>query len=160
MTPVDAKKIKRSMGDADRVSYFATDPDAPGWVSNGHFAVYVGEKAARKFVGGWKPDLFALLRSLKANAEAGKEAALTDRYEHRDGDWTGVMVVFTAGGKLVHVDERFAPFLHGLKTLHSGVDDIDPVFGLDEDGDLVAVVMPCAPTTGMLQSMRDRKRPA
>lgn len=154
MRAIDAKKLTEDLGREDWPSPFATDERAPGWVTTGHFAVYVGPEAAKGFPGKVPYDRFVGDRSPLGKALDGIRAGMGNAAQVTEDPRFHIPVseddpgqcVYFRGARQVCIQGRYAPLLEGLKVVHAG-DEGDPLLGLDPDGDLVAVVLPFTPGT-------------
>ena len=140
------------------------DEDTPGWVSNGHWAVL----ATAEHYAAAVADPFALKRSYKASLDFGAprtplEEVRSERIEpvaaieavisvcptcdhertakpYQRGDLG--QRIYAGGGVETLVDGRYAEILDGLSVVRLGTKELDPVAGIDADGDIVAVVLP------------------
>lgn len=143
MKPIDASRIVPAMGQNDPCvpSRFGTHPGAPGWVTNGHWLVFVGEARVRGSKP-WKRDMPALLELLRKQTtralSAKEDRAL--RIAARPLD-VGQRV-YRSGRIRVVAADLYAAFLDGLDVRLADPSSTSPLLGLDDDGNLVAVVMP------------------
>lgn len=166
---IDARKILPWMGQWNRerhASRFCTDPMRPGWISNGHFAILIGDKAARKYVGGWRRGIGLLVDELAAattNATPMTEVATKRKPSYLgsfmlcacrkkpcircSGDGTvgirepGHRVWKTPDGIEAFVDFDYAAFLDGCVVTLAGKEPIDPLVGR-MSGTVVCCLMP------------------
>lgn len=152
MRAIDAKKLTEDLGREDWPSLFATDDSAPGWVTTGHFAVYVGPEAAKAFPGQIPYDRFAadkrpfgkVLDNVMATVAQAAQVTEDPRFRIPSTDDDQGQCVYFRGARQVCIQGRYATLLEGLKVVHAG-DERDALLGLDPDGNLVAVVLPYTP---------------
>jgi hypothetical protein len=148
MRPVSAKKLTPALGREDWPTPFATDDSAPGWVTTGHFAVYVGPEAAKAFPGKVPYDRFKadavplgkLLDDVRAVVPRAGQVTEDPRFTIPVSDGDAGQRVYSRGTKRACVQGAYATLLDGLKVVHLGGKD-EPLIGLDEGGNMVAVVM-------------------
>lgn len=153
MRPIDAKKLTEDLAREDWPFPFATDADsAPGWVTNGHFAVYVGDEAAKSFPGkvpytrfrSDKRSLGELLDGMRSELASAVQLTPDPRFYIPTTESDVGQCVYFRSGFRVCIQGHYGTLLDGLKVVHAG-SETEPLMGLDSEGDLVAVVMPWDP---------------
>lgn len=154
-----------------------SDPELPGWLTNGFIAAFVGSAApvtaeaaaplkkklaelssAERFPVTEAADMRMPYRRTEKNG-ACFECHGNSRHEcecgdehtcgvcdgsgtYKDVDQDVGQRVYLNGDCISVVDARFGALLDGLKTFRIGKGDMDPIAGVDDAGDVVAIVMP------------------
>lgn len=144
MKPINVSKIHRSV--PDRCLLMTNPTRAPGFVSNGHFIVFVGEVGVDA-LDAIATDADGIPMNLQVVQDALPGRRVIEhspkRRPHKGhGRLANGHRLYVSGDQAVRVwvDDRYGRLLDGLDVRATGPLLCDPLVGLNDAGEIVAIV--------------------